>query len=80
MLKRDRYVCYLCGNTGADAVDHIVNNDDDSLENLKAVHQNVPPYCHRQKTAKEANIAKRQQQLAPRNKNIIERAKEKGII
>ena len=59
MLKRDNRICYICGGENADSVDHVINNDDDSLENLKAVHQNVEPYCHRTKTSNEGNAAKK---------------------
>lgn len=51
VLKRDNYTCYLCGGEGADTVDHIIPNDDNSLDNLAAVHDRVPPHCHRAKTA-----------------------------
>lgn len=63
VLKRDNRICYICGGANADSVDHVINNDDDSLENLKAVHQNVEPYCHRTKTAQEANTAKRNNRI-----------------
>lgn len=59
VLKRDNGVCYLCGEPGADSVDHIVAGDDHSLENLAPAHQNIPPYCHRKKTAQDANQAKK---------------------
>jgi hypothetical protein len=53
VLNRDRGVCYVCGGTGADSVDHVIPNDDNSLENLAAIHQNIEPFCHRTKTAYE---------------------------
>jgi len=54
-------VCYLCGNEGADTVDHINQSleDDHSLENLAPVHDKVEPHCHRYKTSKEGNDAKK---------------------
>lgn len=59
VLQRDRGVCYLCGGRGADAVDHInqSTDDDHSMGNLAAVHQDVEPYCHRYKTAREGHAA-----------------------
>jgi 5-methylcytosine-specific restriction endonuclease McrA len=59
VLKRDKGVCYLCGKGNADGVDHVVANDDNSLDNLKAVHHAVAPYCHRYKTAQEGINAMR---------------------
>ena len=63
VLKRDNRICYICNGPNADSVDHIINNDDNSLENLKAVHQNVEPYCHRTKTAQEGNTAKKNNRI-----------------
>jgi 5-methylcytosine-specific restriction protein A len=57
VLKRDRGVCYLCGKPGADRVDHVIPNDDHSLENLKAVHDAVAPHCHRFKSSQEGTKA-----------------------
>jgi len=54
VLRRDNGVCYLCGNAGADTVDHIQPGDDNTLTNLAAVHDRTPPHCHRRKTATEA--------------------------
>lgn len=61
ILARDGHICYLCGQPGADAVDHKLNvaaggTDDD--DNLGAVHDRVPPHCHRKKTSQEANAAR----------------------
>jgi 5-methylcytosine-specific restriction protein A len=53
VLKRDKGICYLCGGSNADGVDHVIPNDDNSLSNLKAVHHAVSPYCHRYKTSQE---------------------------
>lgn len=53
VLKRDKGICYLCGQQGADTVDHIQQGDDHSLTNLAAVHDRVPPHCHRAKSSKE---------------------------
>lgn len=67
VMARDKGVCYMCNETGADGVDHLKNNDDDRLTNLAAVHHNNPNskgvYCHRAKTAQEGNQARRDQQI-----------------
>lgn len=68
VLRRDKGVCYLCGEYGADAVDHIENNDNNELSNLKAVHHNVRNsqglQCHRQKTSWEGWKGKQQKRPA----------------
>jgi 5-methylcytosine-specific restriction endonuclease McrA len=53
VLRRDRGICYLCNQPGADAVDHKVPGDDHSLTNLAAVHEHVAPHCHRLKSSQE---------------------------
>lgn len=58
VLKRDNGICYLCGKPGADSVDHIEAGDNHDYDNLAAAHQNVPPYCHRTKTANDGNKAR----------------------
>jgi 5-methylcytosine-specific restriction protein A len=60
VMRRDDGICYLCGQPGADAVDHVNQSlqDDNRLSNLKAVHEQVEPYCHRYKTAQEGLRAK----------------------
>lgn len=58
-LSRDKYICYLCGEGAANAVEHVIPRHlggSDNMHNLKAVHD----ACQRQKTAAEANEAKRQ--------------------
>lgn len=57
VIKRDEGICYLCGEEGADGVDHVRPGDDHSYDNLKAVHHNVKPYCHRYKSSREGNAA-----------------------
>lgn len=59
ILMRDKYICYLCGKEGADGVDHKIPNDDNSYDNLAAVHDKVKPNCHRVKTANDVNSQKR---------------------
>lgn len=67
VLKRDKGVCYLCGGEGADTVDHVVQGDDHSLINLKAVHDKVKPHCHRAKSTSEGNAAKAANQIKRRH-------------
>jgi 5-methylcytosine-specific restriction protein A len=59
VLSRDSGICYLCGNIGADTVDHVERGDNHDLDNLKAVHDRVYPHCHRYKTSREALQAKK---------------------
>jgi len=61
VLKRDNGICYLCNEAGADTVDHVVAGDDHSLQNLRAVHDKVSPYCHRYKSSKEGHEARQGQ-------------------
>jgi 5-methylcytosine-specific restriction protein A len=55
ILERDHHICHLCGQPGADTVDHITPLADggtDNERNLAAAHDHP---CHRHKTALEAN-------------------------
>lgn len=54
ILKRDHYICHVCGKPGADQVDHVDAGDDHRPENLAAIHE-VP--CHRSKSAGEGGRA-----------------------
>lgn len=58
ILARDRHVCYLCGATGADTVDHVIPGDDHRDANLAAVHDANPPHCHRRKSSQEGNASR----------------------
>lgn len=53
ILRDHARMCHLCGMPGADAVDHVIAGDDHSDANLRPVHQNVAPYCHRTKSSRE---------------------------
>jgi 5-methylcytosine-specific restriction protein A len=57
VFQRDEGICYLCGNPGADTIDHIIPNDDHNLDNLAPVHDRTYPHCHKTKTNQEANNA-----------------------
>jgi len=55
ILDRDEHRCYVCGELGADQVDHVRNIADDgarwSPSNLAAIHDDP---CHRDKSREEA--------------------------
>lgn len=58
ILRRDEGRCHVCGEYGADQVDHVIplaegGADDDS--NLAAIHGEP---CHKQKTQAEAQRAR----------------------
>lgn len=59
VLKRDAGICHLCGQPGADTVDHVIPGDDHRLENLAPVHDRVEPHCHRAKSSAEGVAALR---------------------
>lgn len=51
-LRRDRWVCQLCGGPGATEVDHITpvsRGGSHDLDNLQAVHS----ACHAEKTVRD---------------------------
>ena len=54
ILKRDGYICYLCGGDGADSVDHLIarvhGGSTFDRENLRAAHK----VCNSRKGAKQA--------------------------
>lgn len=55
VLRRDAYICHVCGRPGADQVDHVKpasQGGTDDMSNLAAIHE-IP--CHQHKTAREAN-------------------------
>ena len=66
MLKRDKGICHLCGEPGADTVDHIKQGDDHGLDNLAPVHDRIAPHCHRAKSSAEGHAAKAANQVRPR--------------
>lgn len=58
ILARDRGTCHVCGQPGADEVDHMLAVSEGGTEddaNLAAIH-GVP--CHRRKTQAEAIAAR----------------------
>ncbi|MGW4487869.1 HNH endonuclease [Amycolatopsis sp. NPDC004368] len=58
VMVRDHGICHVCGQAGADQVDHIEQGDDHDLRNLAPIHTHVPPYCHRAKSSAEGNDAR----------------------
>lgn len=58
IMARDRGICHLCGQPGADTIDHKQPGDDHRDANLGAVHDHNPPHCHRAKTTREGMIAR----------------------
>lgn len=50
-------VCHICGDGGADSVDHVVplarGGSDTDPTNLRPAHHDVPPFCNRIKGAKD---------------------------
>ena len=67
VLKRDKGICYVCNEPGADAVDHVIAGDDHSLTNLKAIHDHVEPHCHRAKSSREGNEAQSSMRIKRRH-------------
>jgi len=67
ILARDRGICHLCGQPGADTVDHVQSGDDHRDSNLAAVHDTNPPHCHRRKSSREGNAARSARRGAARH-------------
>lgn len=55
---RDGDTCWLCGQPGADTIDHKQVGDNHELDNLAPVHDRNPPHCHRYKSSAEGNTAR----------------------
>lgn len=68
-------VCHICGQPGADAVDHVIpivrclelGVDPDLPNNLRPAHHNVEPKCNRHKSGRKfAPIIRRSSSLTRR--------------
>lgn len=58
ILERDRGICYVCHQPGADQVDHVIpvtEGGTSSDDNLAAIHDRP---CHKNKTSAEAARAR----------------------
>jgi hypothetical protein len=52
-------VCHMCGQLGADEVDHVEQGDDHRLENLRPIHGwRTPQRCHVYKSSREGAAAR----------------------
>lgn len=72
VFARDGEVCHVCGQHGADQIDHVIPGDDHSLENLAPIHgSRVPPRCHLYKSSAEGGRAFQAQR--PRRERPAER-------
>lgn len=56
-FRRHNGRCHLCGQPGADTIDHIRRGDDHAPSNLAPVHERNPPHCHRAKSSREGGQA-----------------------
>ena len=62
VLERDNWICHECGKPGADTADHVIpqsQGGSDDMSNLAAVHDRIPPHCHRAKTNRDRSTAAR---------------------
>lgn len=51
--------CWMCGQPGADTVDHLGERWDHRPEVLRPVHDRRYPHCHRRRTAEQGHEALR---------------------
>ena len=59
-ILKDSDICHICGEPGADGIDHVIplaRGGTEHRSNLKPAHHNVPNsegrYCNREKSDKE---------------------------
>ncbi len=78
ILRRDRGICHVCGQPGANQVDHVIptsagGSDDD--DNLAAIHQ-YPCHAHKTATEAQANNWKAQPRKRPEEQHpgVIQRS------
>lgn len=58
VFRRDGRICHVCGQDGADDVDHLRAGDDHALDNLAPIHSwRTPQRCHAKKSAAEGAAA-----------------------
>ena len=59
VFARDGDICWICGEPGADEIDHKIQGDDHRLENLAPIHGwRTGLQCHARKSAAEGAAAR----------------------
>ena len=59
VFGRDGDICWVCGERGADEVDHKTPGDDHRLENLAPIHSwRTRQACHASKSGREGAAAR----------------------
>jgi len=69
-------ICWVCGQPGANEVDHVKRGDDHSLNNLKPIHgKGTRQRCHQKKSSREGVDARRQ-----RRNRMLRKRPHPGLI